>query len=175
MKAILFSIGLLIFISCEDSSKAKNKKGKDNISDFLIVSIKTRLTEDDILEVYYAESVQALYNDNNKLSQYVKGDSVVQNVVFRLPDRIYPMKLRIDLGAKRRETFIKVEEIVLSTGRNSKTFEFEEIQTFFRKNQYLEINPKSKGYFRKSIDGVYDPFILSGDLTKITVALFSEN
>ena len=85
------------------------------------------------------------------------------------------MKLRIDLGSKRHETPIQLEEIVLTTGGNSRVFKFEEIKTNFRKNQYLEIDPESNGYVRKLINGVYDPFILSGDLTKITVALFSEN
>lgn len=175
MRAIVFFLTMLVFTCCKDSGKIDSSIQENKISDFLKVSIKAKVLEDDIFEVYYAESVQAPYNSQDKLSRFVKGDSIMQNVVFRLPDKIYPMKLRIDLGAKKQETFIKIEEIVLSTGGNSKIFEFDEIQTFFRRNQHLEIDSKNKGYFRKSVDGVYDPFILSGDLTKITVALFSEN
>lgn len=175
MKSITFFTLILLFLNCQDTDKRKGKEAKSRIDDFLTVSLKTKLAEDDIIEVYYAESVQAPYNNNQKLSLYVKGDSVIQNVVFKLPNRIYPMKLRIDLGSKMHETIIQIDEIVLSTGVNSRVFKFEEIKTNFRENQYLEINNESNGYVRKLIDGVYDPFLLSDDLTKITVALFTEN
>ena len=175
MRPVIFLAATFLFLNCHNAGKIKAKEEKSKIADFLTVSLKTKLAEDDILEVYYSESVQAPYNNQDKLSLYVKGDSLIQNIVFRLPDRIYPMKLRIDLGSKRHETPIQLEEIVLTTGGNSRVFKFEEIKTNFRKNQYLEIDPESNGYVRKLINGVYDPFILSGDLTKITVALFSEN
>lgn len=175
MKLALCFTVISLFIGCKRTSWGKETQKERIINDYLTISIKGKLLEDDILEVYFAENIQDPYSLDNKQSIEVSGSDDIQDMVFRLPNRVYPMKLRIDLGSKGSETPFEIVEIKLSTGGKNKTFEIEEIKKVFRTNQYTEIELGSNLFLRKKVNGVYDPFILSGDLTKIVVDLFSED
>ena len=164
----------ILFFGCKQSPVLNNSNTQSKINDFLTVSIKGKIWEDDIVETYFAESVQEPYNAINKVTTYVKGSDSIQDIVFRLPERTYPFKIRIDLGAKGFETPIEILEIKLSTGRNSKIFNTEEVNKAFRKNKCLETKSGSAKFYRKKIDGVYDPYLLSNDFSEIVVDLFSE-
>ena len=174
MKLILCCSVMVFLIGCKKNSSVKVDQQNMIISDFLMVSIKGKLKEDDIIEVYFEESVQDPYTIENKQSLEVKGSSEIQDMVFRLPNRVYPMKLRIDLGSKGYETPFEIMEITISTGGKSKTFSVEEIKRVFRMNQYVEMESGSNRFIRKEVNGTYDPFILSGDLTNTIVELFSK-
>ncbi len=174
MKVVVF-IGLILFVaSCKKNSSTITKSEELIISDYLTVSIKGKLIEDDVLEVYFAENIRDQYNVRDKLRVSIEGSMDFQNIVFKLPERVYPMKLRIDLGTNNHETPVEIMEIKLSTGGKNKIIKANEIKKFFRSNQYIETKPESNKFLRRKVNGVYDPFLLSGDLTEITVDLFSK-
>ena len=165
---------VLLFLGCKQGPSANGSGIQSKIDDFLTVTLKGKIWEDDVVEIYFAETVQEPYNALNKVTSFVKGSDSIQVIVFRLPERTYPFKIRIDLGAKGFETPIEILEIKLSTGRNSIVFNSEEINKAFRKNKYLETKSGSAKFYRKKIDGVYDPYLLSNDFSEIVVDLFSE-
>lgn len=172
-RTIYFGLVLMLF-GCKEYDSSKLDQRRPVIDDFLTVSIKGVFIEDDIIEVYFTENVPEPYSKRNVRSLRVKGNKKTQEIVFKLPDRTYPMKLRIDLGSIGYETPIEIVEIRLSTGGKSKIFNIDEIMQAFRMNQFIEVDSVSNKLIRKKINGVYDPFILSGDLTKIIVDLFSK-
>ena len=169
-----FSTILIICCCCKYKSPLNGSKVRDSTNDLLTVTINGKILEDDILEVFFAETIQEPYSVKNRCRVNVKGSPRTQEMVFKLPKRTYPFKLRIDLGTKGHETPIEIDEIRLSTGFKDTIFEMDEIKMAFRANQYLEIEPDSNKFTRKRVDGIYDPFLLSNDLTEIVVDLFSE-
>ena len=132
------------------------------------------IQNDDVFEVYYAESINEKYESSNKVRQEVYADSALQTITFRLPNRVYPFKLRIDFGSLGYETPIELHEISISTGGKTIAFDTIEIWKRFRLNPNMELVDGRKTLMRRKIHNSYDPFLLSNDLTKIVVNLFTD-
>lgn len=175
MRGITFFISLMILISCKNKNQQQQNIEKDaKINDFLTVEIKAKVLEDDIFEIYYAEDHRDSYRPEDKVRVQVKGEGDFQRINFKFPDRVYPMKLRIDIGRNRHETSIEILEIKLSTGKNSRIFFGTEIDKKFRQNRFIEHKPNTNNFKRRIVDEVYDPFLLSIDLSDEIVSLFSD-
>lgn len=170
MKLVILFCAFLTFSTCKNTTQTESEK----INDYLIIDIKAKVLEDDIFEIYYSEDPKDLYLPENKVRANVKGGANFQNINFKFPDRTYPMKFRIDIGLNRNETIIEILEIKLSTGKNSKTFSGSEIGKNFRTNQFIQYNPSSNSFNRHILNGAYDPFLLSLDLSDDIVNLFSD-
>lgn len=170
-KIVLISILVLIF-GCKSENR-RNQNNFEAINDYLEVILKIQVLEDDQFEIFYAENIKDDYTEKNKVNVNIIGDKEFQNVVIKLPNRVYPLKLRIDIGASKIETSIEIEEIQLSTGKNKKIFMGQELKDYFRTNNYI-IPLNSNKYSRLIVNGKYDPSLLSIDLTNIITDLFSE-
>lgn len=176
MKRIILIISLSI-LSCKgESSSSQKDEIKTKINPYLTVILKAEVSEDDVFEVFFSEEIINQYHPDDKIRTNVKGSSGVQDIVFELPEKIYPMKLRIDVGSKEFETPVKLNEVILTTGANVKSFSGEELNTFFKPNKYIEIdNTLSNTYNRKLVDGVYDPFFVSINLYDLVISLFKDD
>ncbi len=172
----LFSIFFLI-ISCSDLDKkvdAIEQKGFSvKINDYLTVNLKVKVLEDDVFELFYAEDSKKNYTSDSKVSVKVKGDENYQNVTFILPKRVYPLKIRLDLGVNKQHTSsIEISELQFTTGKNSIKYSLSQILDNFRFNSYIKY--ESEFVFSRNILGDnYDPFMLSGDLNKELTILFN--
>lgn len=149
--------------------ETKNHKAHD----YLTVILELKVEYDDVFEVYFAENIKNQYNEKDRLGVFVRGKNSFQKVVFRLPQRTYPLKLRIDLGSKGIESPIILRQIILTTGVRSKIIPMEELKFYFRLNPYLELG-KNRFMYRKKIDNKYDPYLISKDLTKTIIELFHD-
>ena len=176
MRGIILFASLMILISCKNknSQQPKNIEENTKINDFLTVKIKAKVLEDDIFEIYYAEDHKDPYLPEDKVRVQIKGGSDFQQINFKFPDRTYPMKFRIDIGLNRHETSIEISEIKLSTGKNERIFLGVEIAQKFRYNKFIEYEPNTNNFKRSIVNGVYDPFLLSIDLSNEIVDLFSD-
>ncbi len=170
MRNKLILIVTLISFGCKE---ILHNSGTDEINDFLTVIIEAKVEQDDIFEVYYSEQIGVPYDNNSKKSIFVSGSSHKQQLVFRLPDRIYPLKLRVDLGNRSNESPIEIYSITLSTGAKKIAFSISEIADSFRANQFLSHESGTYVFKRTKVNGVYDPFLLSRDLTQEIVEIFT--
>ena len=176
---ICFSLMLLIICSCgrdiKNSDQNKKIENKIQINDYLTVTIKAKVQEDDIFEIYYAENLENSYIPEDRVQVGIKGSNKFQEIDFKFPKRVYPLKMRIDLGLRRNETDIEIEEIKLSTGEKNIRFSTAEIVEKFRFNKYILHNSETNSFSRKIVDDLYDPIIFSGNLTQEVTEIFSED
>ena len=173
----LLSLSLLL-ASCKnepkkDKEQVESKDEKEIVQDFLSITIRAKVTQDDIFELYFEEDVTAPYSADYKISTPVNAKEGFQNIEFVLPVRVYPFKFRFDLGLKGHNSVVDVESILFSTGANNMLVPREQLSQYFTPNPYIE--EKGDGiYVRKSVEEKYDPFLTSSDFTDIVISLFSE-
>ena len=176
MRKIIFIAITLLTISCKNENKTniKNDKQKDTkeINSFLSVTVKAKVQEDDKFQLYFSEAITGQYHPEDIVEVGVKGENKFQNITFDLPKYIYPIKMRIDLGVRKIETPVFIEEIVFSTGANKKIFTRFELLEYFRPNKYIDFDKSLNRYNRKTISDIYDPFIVSINISNIVDSLF---
>ena len=167
---------LLIIVSCKNEPKAnKDLTEKIKMDSYLTVVLKGIVAENDTFEVFFSEFFTEQYYPLDKVQVNVEGKQDEQEIVFKLPEKIYPTKLRIDIGSRGNETSIKINEITLSTGTKKITFKDSELLEYFKPNKFINLDDSNHGYIRKSIDGIYDPYLISININDIVTNLFKEN
>lgn len=168
----------LALVSCKnepkkDKDSTETQEEKEIVQDFLTITIRAKVTQDDIFELYFAEDVTAPYSADYRIGAQVKGQEGFQDIEFVLPERAYPFKFRFDLGLNGHSSAVDVESILFSSGAKNMLIPREELSQYFTPNPYLEA--VSDGiYARMNIEDKYDPFITSSDFTDIVISLFSE-
>ncbi|GAA3588412.1 hypothetical protein GCM10022396_02080 [Flavivirga amylovorans] len=160
--------------------KNKGEEGKNNITgsimnDYMTVIIKAKVIEDDKFQLYFSEKIIRQYHPDDIVEINIKGRDDCQNIVFNLPKGIHPIKIRLDVGVKKIETPIWIEEISFSNGAKHFSFKGAQLSKYFRPNKYLEQKTSSNTYERKAIEGVYDPFLISINVDNIVNNLFNES
>jgi hypothetical protein len=177
MRKIIYLFTLLLVFSCKNNDKEVEKIKHNSpieMNTYLSVTIKAKIQEDDKFQLFFSEEVTSQYHPEDIVEVYFKGQDKFQDITFNLPERIYPIKTRIDLGVKKNETPIIIEEIVFSTGTNNRIFKGSEISEYFKPNRFVDLEGVSEIYNRKSIEGAYDPFLISININNIVTNLFKE-
>ncbi len=173
MKKVLIVL-ILISFSCKEKSNkiVEEKQSAVKINSYLSVTLKAVVTEDDEFHLYYSEDVFGQYQPENFVKVAVKASVERQEIIFILPDGVYPIKLRMDVGSKAHLTPIQIEQIKLSSGLNEKIIDSSTFNSIFKPNKYLEKIDGSNSYSRTPIDGVYDPFFISISIDEMVMNLF---
>lgn len=170
MKGTILLLVLLLGFSCNESKKQEEgvkseiKKEKTEISKDNILKIKLQFkaTQEDKFELYYSEyETNVNFGVNDRLAQYVKASDEFQTLEFNLPKDMFPSNFRIDLGDNplKNESPIEIKSILLEWNGHVITIDHALISSFFQPNAYLQ--PNDTGYYRKVINGKYDPFLLA--------------
>lgn len=178
MRKIIFIVIVLLVTGCKNQNKETKKEKEERViemNSYLSVTVKAKVLEDDKFQLYFSEEIIGQYHPDDIIEANVKGIDKFQNITFNLPEHIYPIKLRIDLGVRKIETPIYIDEIVLSTGTNKKVLKNAELLEYFKPNKYIELDEFSSIYDRKTIEGLYDPFLISININDIVTNLFKEN
>ena len=181
-KLAIILILLLFGVNCTNHVSHKTKQNdinfeqtKQRINDYLIIRMKVKVKEDDVFEIYYNEYLTGYYSIDNRVRLAIKGRDSFQELIFRFPERVYPLKLRFDLGMKQHETAIEISEIKFDTGGKSSTLYQEEIIERFRFNAHISVDKQTNKINRKVVENRYDPNMYSGDLTPEITNIFSED
>lgn len=177
MRKTIFTVIILLTLGCKNNSKinVKSDKQENKVESYLSVTVKAKVEEDDKFQLYFSEDITGQYHPDDIVEVNVKGEDKFQDITFNLPKRIYPIKIRIDLGTRKIETPIKINEIVLSTGTNNKVFKNAELLEYFKPNKFIKLDEASQSYDRKTVEGVYDPYLISINIDDIVTNLFKEN
>ena len=85
----------------------------------------------------------------------------MQSVVFNLPEGVLPNDLRLDIGRNEFKDLkdIEIKKIMISYLGNKFEIQQDQIETFFKPNQFISYDAATKLYsFKKDEQGNYDPF-----------------
>lgn len=168
-KVIFFSVGL-IFIGCKNNQQHNSgeqphlAKSEEVIHDDLFkVVLDVTISEDDLLQLFYVDDMpEGAFSAEKRLAYNIKGQATSQKIKFTLPKKVFPYKLRLDFGENKIETSVKINLIELKHNSDSIVIDALVLERFFHPNIYLEKG--DSGYLRKTLNGRYDPFLVSTPL-----------
>jgi hypothetical protein len=146
-------------------------KLKDEVYHNVKITMKVKVGLDDKFQLFYSDSYINDYNEQNSQIKNVKKSEDTQEVIFEIPNRFAPNRIRIDFGDQIDQKEIILEEISIVVGGKFKSFGPEEISNFFEFNKFATYDVNSKRLLLTPIEGSYDPFLISKNLQSIFVEL----
>lgn len=166
MKTKLIAASFLLtlaFVSCKNEEKKESvapavEEVKANTFD---VTVDVVLKTDDDLILYYKDGTNEWFVEEKAVWNTVKGKNEVQSVVFNLPEGVLPNDLRLDIGRNEFKDLkdIEIKKITISYLGNKFEIQQDQIETFFKPNQFISYDAATKLYsFKKDEQGNYDPF-----------------
>ncbi|WP_394974396.1 hypothetical protein [uncultured Croceitalea sp.] len=124
----------------------------------ILVEVKANVPKDDIFYVYYLQEGIKNWSDDNSSYLRIKGSNEIQNLHFTIPIGKKINRIRVDIGANKKQLPIKIETISFSS-ETGKIILTDRIDSIFKPNIYT-VKDKNT-YFTKEKDGRYDPFLVS--------------
>jgi hypothetical protein len=144
---------------------------KSDLESNIKIAVKVKVKLDDKFQLFYSDSYINDYNEQNSQIKNVKKSEDTQEVIFEIPNRFAPNRIRIDFGDQIDQKEIILEEISMVVGNKLKSFGPEEISNFFEFNKFATYDVNSKRLLLTPIEGSYDPFLISKNLQSIFVEL----
>jgi hypothetical protein len=151
-----------------------NKKNVSLINDeFNIVDsdeveriiIRGEFKSDDLVEIYYAENSLEEFSSEKKITSKINGKDVIQDVVFLLPEKTYPIKVRLDISDNRDQKGIEIESFHFIIGKDKLEILQKDFGSYFVANNYINFNPNNGKFDCKYIEENgnknYNPYFVS--------------
>ncbi|TBN00188.1 hypothetical protein EYD45_14715 [Hyunsoonleella flava] len=182
MKNILFTFLIIIALfSCKDNTKekTKNENGYNENTELkedpkLQVLINAIILENDVFEVYYYELGQDTFHPKDFVFTKVIGKPESQDIIFILPEKTYPERLRLDFGKIKTQKPIKLNHIKILYGNKEYTFSEDEIRNEFKASKYLDFNKNKFLLSPREIEGRYDPYLYTKKVSNIVNYLIED-
>ncbi len=166
MKNILLITLLILLASC-GKEKRKEIEEINEKENKLKVVINAKVLENDVFEVYFYESGDETFNSKDYVFTKVEGMGENQNIVFNIPDNIYPERLRLDFGKIKTQKPIELNTIKLVFNSKEYIFDKEEIINEFKPSRFIDFDKESFVIKTKEIKGRYDPYFYTKKLNNI--------
>lgn len=169
MKRIMFSVlcisSLLMAISCKNDEKAIDNKEQAISTRELVFEIEGIFPKNDKFQLFYSNDNN--FSEDKSLFVTVYGQSILQKIVFELPEGIKPQNFRLDLGSNADQQEISIKEISITYKGQSESFIDEEFLEIFPETSTVNYD-KSRLVYKlvPNVDGIFDPIIVSNDNLK---------
>lgn len=158
----LFALLLITvsLFSCKKESKEEVLKKPELFS----LKLNAIVKKDDDFQIFFKESAdtQAPYEEVNSVWVGVKGNENAQDIVFNLPEGVYPTQIRFDFGQKK-QTEIVVNSLNVSFKEKAFNMKGSEFFNFFTPDENFVTIDKmgSKIIPVEQKDGKFDPMLYS--------------
>jgi hypothetical protein len=162
---ILFSLVFMsMFFSCKDDSKIEEEVVVQNKPVFKI-ALDLVIKKDDSLQVFYCENGETEINGANTVWSSVKGNNNSQQVIFNLPEDVFPTKLRIDLSKNKDQDEIEIKGFTINYDKKSFSVKDTMFYQYFIPNEQIDWDRKKAIAKFKSKEGeFFDPQFGSREL-----------
>lgn len=163
MKSNIIIVALfLTLISCKDNQKGDVIETKKNQYKITLNAI---IKKDDTFQIYYKESNDdnAPFEEKNSVRVDFKGSEIAQDIIFNLPEDVYPTYLRVDFGSNKDQSEIivnqfKIDFLDKEFSINGKQF----FDYFIAEKAFIKFDKEtSKAIPFVTIEGNYDPMFFS--------------
>lgn len=168
MKHIFLTLfALLTFISCKEEAKKDEtvEAPKEKIVDLKVIC-KVKVLNDDSYQLFFKEDldVSLPFKEENSVWVEFKGSENVQDIVFELPENVFPNFFRIDTGVNPKNENVQI--LSMTIVYKDKSFEIlpAKYNDFFFTTEFIkDLNP-ADGTFKTVQKGdAFDPHFFSGD------------
>jgi hypothetical protein len=133
MKNTIYLILCFVFISCkkEKSIDESALQNPETATAEFVITMEVIVKEDDDFSVYYTQDNTINFVDE-PLWVHVSGKTTKQQVVFRLPENVYPTQLRLDFGMNETQEDIEIHQLKFEFKNQTKMISVAELSTYFR-------------------------------------------
>lgn len=161
VKYLICSLIIVFLISCKDKKEADQPL----IENVFTITINAKVSKDDTFQVFYNESndAQTPFEEKYSIFTAVKGSDQDQDIVFKLPEDVFPTQIRLDFGINKSQTEISISNFKINykqksfEAKGSNFFNYFTPDTVFVKVD--KVNSKAIPFVNK--DGGYDPMFIS--------------
>ncbi len=137
-KFLITALVLLgIFTSCKNEKSLDSLevvKSEVSVDNSFKVTLGVIVKKDDNLSLFYTEDGSIDFK-GEPIWQGVKGNNGVQEVVYTLPDGVFPTQFRLDFGMNKEQEDIVLKSIVLEYKGNKREFIGANLVDFFRADE----------------------------------------
>lgn len=126
-----------IFTSCKNEKSLDSLevvKSEVSADTSFKVTLGVVVKKDDNLSLFYTEDGSIDFK-GEPIWQGVKGNDGVQEVLYTLPDGVFPTQLRLDFGMNKEQEDIVLKSVVLDYKGNKKEFIGASLANFFRADE----------------------------------------
>lgn len=165
--ALLLLTSLAILQSCGEDKKPIKKNNKEqltfnenpnSLNDFELTINADFNTKDELI-VFWKDKSIAWFDDKNTIYAGTSDINGHQSVNINFPKSIIPNDLRIDISNNDKQESIKVNFIKIKSGPREFYIFGDELDKFFKTNEYISYDKTNKKLTFKKIDGNYDPYL----------------
>jgi hypothetical protein len=96
-----------------------------------VITMEVTVKEDDDFSVYYTQD-NTIHFVDEPTWVHVSGKSAKQQVVFRLPENVYPTQLRFDFGLNEMQEAIEIHQLKFEFKNQTKVITEANLATYFR-------------------------------------------
>lgn len=154
---------IVVFTACCSTEKRQHK---NEVSSNLGVFIKINVLESDTFELFYYENGEKTFTSKKVISSAVLGSPNTQTILFEFPKGVFPERVRFDFGNNRNQKAMRLYSIGFKYSTKNYKLNNYDINKL-APSKYLEFD-KSNGLLKtKVLDGRYDPYLYSMDLTNL--------
>lgn len=164
---IITTILLLTFVfnvSCKGNNKSSTDESTIKYEDQLVFEVVLAAQQDDKFELYY-RSEDENFNAERRISYKFKGSTKNQQIKFVFDLLEFPSHIRLDFGENEKQDTIKVVQFLFRYNDAEHIFTHQEIKKYFKPNTYLEFDYENMSAQGLKVNGKYDPFLSSYDIS----------
>ena len=103
-----------LLTDCKTENKGMQWTEITNKEDVFVITVEAVVTHDDDFSLYYTTNGTTDFTKIKPIWIPVNGSSELQQIVFKLPAKVHPTQLRIDLGKSQNQKEIRLSKIYLS-------------------------------------------------------------
>ena len=131
------------------------------------VTINATVLENDVFEVYYYELGQETFHPLDFASTAVVGGLNPQDIVFELPELVYPERIRLDFGKNKNQKNIELNALKLACNSKEYVFGTNEIINELKPSKFIDFDKENFIIETKEVEGRYDPYFYTKNISNI--------
>lgn len=189
-KEVLTILLISFLISCIGRNKSEEKKAEDKLSESLVrkvinkkdiknnfsVILNVLAKNNDNFQLFYTEDYMLSFNEEQSITAGFLGAENYQNIIFQLPENVFPDRYRIDVGSNKEQKSIKIKSLIFRYGDKEIFIPSDLLSKMMVPNKNIEYNSFDNTYnlIALNIDGtvLYDPyFTCSPELVRLLLEL----
>ncbi len=156
----------LTIISCNNSSETKKDTDTKNTSSNQVeIVVNALYTKNDKLDLFYLKSGDKDMKGDQVISELVVGQPVLQEITFKLPKNIKPVKLLLALSKNKSQGSISIKNIKIINGDQSEEFDINggSLQDYLAifDGKTLQFDESNYDYKLSEDAGNYNPMFIS--------------
>ena len=131
IKILSSALIVLVLASCKNDAKEKVKEENQKLPETVSVIFNVTVQKDDNFHLLYTEDQTLNFTGEKSIALVVKGSDKPQDIIFKMPEDVFPTNIRLDLGENKDQGEMEVNSIK-ATYYNS-SFEHKEPAGFAKK------------------------------------------